>query len=151
MILNFISPILYPRIINGITHAALMVFHPLRSNDMKPFHVNADFITAGQNGSLSIIWITLLTTGLTRHKHTIKETNFIKLFSLDLATSREVNLFSFCPGCLFYFFILACVFFCFILGFFVAPLFLSCFFSCSVPFTFAFFLHVGLLFHQSSN
>jgi len=38
-------------------------------------------------------------TGLTRYKHTIKETNFIKLFSLDLATFREVNLFSFYPCC----------------------------------------------------
>jgi len=61
--------------------------------------------------------ITSLMTGLTRHKHTIKETNFIKLFSLDLATFREVNLFSFCPSCLFYFFVLACIFSCFILGF----------------------------------
>jgi len=49
-------------------------------------------------------------TGLTRHKHTIKETNFIKLFSLDLATFREVNLFSFCPCCFFTSLFLAYVF-----------------------------------------
>jgi len=69
------------------------------------------------NKVYQLFWITLLMTGLTRHKHKIKETNFIELFSFNLATFREVNLFSFFPCCLFYFFILACVFLCFILGF----------------------------------
>ena len=69
------------------------------------------------NKVYQLFWITSLMTGLTRHKHTIKETNFIKLFSFDLATVSRSNLFSFFPCCHFYFFILVCVLTCFFLGF----------------------------------
>lgn len=97
--------------------------------------------------------ITSLITGLTRHKHTIKETNFIILFSFNLATVSRSNLFSFCPCCLFYFFILACFFPLFFLGFWWQLYFFFGFFfsPCSVPFTFAFFHHDGFLVDQSSE
>jgi len=79
--------------------------------------------------------ITSLMTGLTRLKHTIKETNFIKTLQLQpCATVSRSNLFSFCPCCLFYFFILACVFLSFFLGFLWHFYFLLGFFSLFCPF-----------------
>ena len=86
------------------------------------------------NKVYQLIRITSLTTGLTRHKHTINETNFIKLFSFNLATVSRSNLFSFCPCCLFYFFILVCVFTYFILGFLWHLYFFLGFFFLFCPF-----------------